>query len=89
VDADTAGVDPQTRRDTPSVIEQVGDRGVMVVLVTRFMDAAGRLCDRRWTLTTTAALIASRLPRSVGMAWVPRRPAQPRGRAQPPSMIMP
>jgi ABC-2 type transport system ATP-binding protein len=42
----TTGLDPQARRDTWDVIEQVRARGVTVVLVTHFMDEAERLCDR-------------------------------------------
>jgi ABC-2 type transport system ATP-binding protein len=42
----TTGLDPQARRDTWELIEQVRDRGVTVVLVTHFMDEAERLADR-------------------------------------------
>jgi ABC-2 type transport system ATP-binding protein len=42
----TTGLDPQARRDTWSVIEQIRDSGVTVVLVTHFMEEAERLCDR-------------------------------------------
>jgi ABC-2 type transport system ATP-binding protein len=42
----TTGLDPQARRDTWRLIEQVRDRGVTVVLVTHFMEEAERLCDR-------------------------------------------
>jgi ABC-2 type transport system ATP-binding protein len=42
----TTGLDPQARRDTWHLIEQVRDRGVTIVLVTHFMDEAERLCDR-------------------------------------------
>jgi ABC-2 type transport system ATP-binding protein len=42
----TTGLDPQARRDTWTLIEQVRDRGVTVLLVTHFMDEAERLCDR-------------------------------------------
>ncbi|MFF5178649.1 ABC transporter ATP-binding protein [Micromonospora sp. NPDC000316] len=42
----TTGLDPQARRDTWSLIEQVRDSGVTVVLVTHFMEEAERLCDR-------------------------------------------
>jgi ABC-2 type transport system ATP-binding protein len=42
----TTGLDPQARRDTWELIEQVRDRGVTVVLVTHFMEEAERLCDR-------------------------------------------
>ncbi len=42
----TTGLDPQARRDTWALIEEVRDRGVTVVLVTHFMEEAERLCDR-------------------------------------------
>ncbi|MFD2077932.1 ABC-2 type transport system ATP-binding protein [Actinopolymorpha cephalotaxi] len=42
----TTGLDPQARRDTWSLIEQVRDSGVTIVLVTHFMAEAERLCDR-------------------------------------------
>ncbi|MBO1753387.1 ABC transporter ATP-binding protein [Actinotalea sp. BY-33] len=42
----TTGLDPQARRDTWDLIEQVRDDGVTIVLVTHFMDEAERLCDR-------------------------------------------
>ncbi|WP_046469132.1 ABC transporter ATP-binding protein [Allosalinactinospora lopnorensis] len=42
----TTGLDPQARRDTWDLIEQVRDSGITIVLVTHFMDEAERLCDR-------------------------------------------
>jgi ABC-2 type transport system ATP-binding protein len=42
----TTGLDPQARRDTWSLIEEIGSQGVTVVLVTHFMEEAERLCDR-------------------------------------------
>lgn len=42
----TTGLDPQARRDTWNLIEQVRDEGVTILLVTHFMDEAERLCDR-------------------------------------------
>jgi ABC-2 type transport system ATP-binding protein len=42
----TTGLDPQARRDTWTLIEQVRDRGVSILLVTHFMEEAERLCDR-------------------------------------------
>jgi ABC-2 type transport system ATP-binding protein len=42
----TTGLDPQARRDTWQLIEQIRDRGVTIVLVTHFMEEAERLCDR-------------------------------------------
>lgn len=42
----TTGLDPQARRTTWDIIEQIRDDGVTVVLVTHFMEEAERLCDR-------------------------------------------
>ncbi|MEU8175626.1 ABC transporter ATP-binding protein [Microbispora hainanensis] len=42
----TTGLDPQARRDTWDLIEDVRSRGVTIVLVTHFMEEAERLCDR-------------------------------------------
>jgi ABC-2 type transport system ATP-binding protein len=42
----TTGLDPNARRDTWDLIEQIRGRGVTVVLVTHFMEEAERLCDR-------------------------------------------
>jgi ABC-2 type transport system ATP-binding protein len=42
----TTGLDPQARRETWDLIEQLRLTGVTVVLVTHFMAEAERLCDR-------------------------------------------
>jgi ABC-2 type transport system ATP-binding protein len=42
----TTGLDPQARRDTWRLIEEVRDSGVTVILVTHFMEEAERLADR-------------------------------------------
>ena len=42
----TTGLDPQARRDTWALIEEIRDRGVTIVLVTHFMEEAERLADR-------------------------------------------
>jgi ABC-2 type transport system ATP-binding protein len=42
----TTGLDPQARRDTWDLVEQMRDSGVTIILVTHFMDEAERLCDR-------------------------------------------
>ncbi len=42
----TTGLDPQARRDTWALIEEVRARGVTILLVTHFMEEAERLCDR-------------------------------------------
>jgi ABC-2 type transport system ATP-binding protein len=46
LDEMTTGLDPQARRDTWELIEQIRERGVTIVLVTHFMEEAERLCDR-------------------------------------------
>ncbi|RSN60303.1 ABC transporter ATP-binding protein [Actinomadura sp. WAC 06369] len=42
----TTGLDPQARRDTWALIEDIRARGVTILLVTHFMEEAERLCDR-------------------------------------------
>ncbi len=42
----TTGLDPQARRDTWTLVEELRDTGVTVVLVTHFMEEAERLADR-------------------------------------------
>lgn len=42
----TAGLDPEARRETWNLIENIKKQGVTVILVTHFMDEAERLCDR-------------------------------------------
>lgn len=42
----TTGLDPQARRETWELIEDVRASGVTILLVTHFMDEAQRLCDR-------------------------------------------
>jgi ABC-2 type transport system ATP-binding protein len=46
LDEMTTGLDPQARRDTWHLIEQVRDRDVTIILVTHDMDEAERLCNR-------------------------------------------
>ena len=42
----TTGLDPQARRDTWSLVEELRDSGVTILLVTHFMEEAERLADR-------------------------------------------
>lgn len=42
----TTGLDPESRRATWDVVQEVRDRGVTIVLVTHYMDEAEYLCDR-------------------------------------------
>jgi ABC-2 type transport system ATP-binding protein len=42
----TTGLDPSARRETWSLVEDIRNAGVTVLLVTHFMEEAERLCDR-------------------------------------------
>jgi ABC-2 type transport system ATP-binding protein len=42
----TTGLDPQARRDTWAIVEDLRDSGVTILLVTHFMEEAERLADR-------------------------------------------
>jgi ABC-2 type transport system ATP-binding protein len=42
----TTGLDPGARRETWSLVEDIRNAGVTVLLVTHFMEEAERLCDR-------------------------------------------
>jgi ABC-2 type transport system ATP-binding protein len=46
VDEPTAGMDPQARRATWQLLQELRESGVTVVLTTHFMDEAERLADR-------------------------------------------
>ena len=61
VDEPTAGMDPQARRDTWGLLEELRADGVTVVLTTHYMDEAERLADRVHILDR-GTLIASGTP---------------------------
>ena len=78
----TTGLDPQARRDTWELIEQIRDRGVTVVLVTHFMEEAERLCDRvalhrraaGWSPSTAPAGLVSRIDAEQRLRFRPSAP---------------
>lgn len=60
----TTGLDPQARRETWGLVEDLRDSGVTVVLVTHFMDEADRLADRL-ALIDEGRLVALDTPRGL------------------------
>lgn len=60
----TAGLDPQARRETWALVEELRDSGVTVVLVTHFMEEAERLADRL-ALIDEGRLVALDTPRGL------------------------
>ena len=81
----TTGLDPQARRDTWSLIENVRDHGVTILLVTHFMEEAQRLCDRvavidsgRVVALDTPAALASGSGMEQRIRFRPSRPLDDR-----------
>jgi ABC-2 type transport system ATP-binding protein len=77
----TTGLDPQARRDTWDLIEDVRARGVTIVLVTHFMEEAERLCDRvavidsgRVVAVDTPAALTERVPTEQRIQFRPSVP---------------
>lgn len=77
----TTGLDPRARRDTWTLIEDVRDSGVTVVLVTHFMEEAQRLCDRiavfkqgRVAALDTPAGLIRRSAGGTVLSFTPSRP---------------
>ena len=60
----TTGLDPQARRDTWQLIEDIRREGVTVILVTHFMEEAERLADRI-ALIDQGALVALDTPAGI------------------------
>jgi ABC-2 type transport system ATP-binding protein len=46
LDEPTTGLDPQSRRQTWEIVEELKARGRTVLLTTHYMEEAARLCDR-------------------------------------------
>jgi ABC-2 type transport system ATP-binding protein len=79
----TTGLDPQARRDTWQLIEDVRDSGVTVILVTHFMEEAERLADRialidvgRLVALDTPAGIVSRVDAEQRLRFRPSAPIE-------------
>lgn len=64
VDEPTAGLDPQARRVTWELLEEVRGDGVTVVLTTHFMDEAERLADQVFVIDH-GRLLAAGSPREL------------------------
>jgi ABC-2 type transport system ATP-binding protein len=60
----TTGLDPQARRETWSLVEDLRDSGVTIVLVTHLMEEAERLADRL-ALIDEGRLVALDTPRGL------------------------
>lgn len=89
----TTGLDPQARRDTWTLIEQVRGRGVSILLVTHFMDEAERLCDRlavidrgRIVALDSPAAIVARAGGAYRLRFVPSVPVDPQRLLQLPEV---
>ncbi len=76
----TTGLDPQARRDTWALIEDVRSRGVTILLVTHFMEEAERLCDRLALIDAGRVVAVDPRPAWPGGSRRPADPAPP-GRA--------
>jgi ABC-2 type transport system ATP-binding protein len=81
LDEMTTGLDPQARRETWALIENVRDRDVTIILVTHFMEEAQRLCDRvalidrgRVVALDTPAGLAAQAKDSKQVRFVPSAP---------------
>ncbi len=78
----TTGLDPEARRETWTLIEDIRDRGVTVILVTHYMDEAERLCDRL-ALINHGKLVVLDTPEAIAalaggnrVRFIPSRPVE-------------
>jgi ABC-2 type transport system ATP-binding protein len=74
VDEPTAGMDPQARRDTWELLEELRGDGVTTVLTTHYMDEAERLADQVHVIDH-GRLIASGSPLVLTKPFPPSAPA--------------
>jgi ABC-2 type transport system ATP-binding protein len=77
----TTGLDPEARRETWQLIEQIRERGVTVILVTHYMDEAERLCDRvalinhgRVIALDAPGVLAANYGGGIRMEFLPSKP---------------
>ncbi|MGV9316941.1 ABC transporter ATP-binding protein [Streptomyces sp. NPDC003691] len=77
----TTGLDPRARRETWSLIEDIRDSGVTVLLVTHFMEEAERLCDRIALIDRGRVVALDRpgalIARSAGSTLISFTPSHP------------
>lgn len=64
LDEPTTGLDPQSRRQTWDIVENLKARGRTVLLTTHYMEEAARLCDRV-AVVDHGKVIASGTPREL------------------------
>ncbi len=89
----TTGLDPQARRDTWALIDDVRSHGVTVLLVTHFMEEAERLCDRvalfdagRLVAIDTPAALAAGIGAEQEIRFRPSRPVDEQSLRQLPEV---
>jgi lipooligosaccharide transport system ATP-binding protein len=71
VDEPTAGMDPQGRRDTWQLLDELRMDGVTIVLTTHYMDEAEQLCDRL-VVMDGGRIAAEGTPRGLIRQWSTR-----------------
>ncbi|HRF28193.1 MAG TPA: ABC transporter ATP-binding protein [Candidatus Saccharibacteria bacterium] len=71
LDEPTTGLDPQARRNLWSLIENIRERGVSVIMTTHYMDEAEILCDRI-AIMDNGKIIALDTPKNLIKALIKR-----------------